>query len=114
VTGAQSEISSTAQARASAAAAVAKLPVGKISGAAALVAELQTAWQDSANSDQEYGKAAADFASGGCSGGAVKHDSNYQAAVSASGSTATAKETAASLWNQVMASYEPKISEDDL
>lgn len=114
VSGAESEITSTAQARASAAAAVAKLPVDKISGASALVADLQTAWQDSANSDQDYGKAAADFASGGCSKSAVKNDSNYQAAQSASGSTASAKETAANLWNQVMASYESKISENDL
>jgi len=114
VSGAESEINSTAQARASAAAAVAKLPVGKISGASALVADLQTAWQDSADSDQDYGKAAADFASGGCSAGAVKSDANYRAAQSASGSTASAKETAANLWNQVMASYESKISEGDL
>jgi hypothetical protein len=114
VSGAQSEIDSTAQARASAAAAVAKLPVGKISGAAALLTDLQTAWQDSANSDQEYSKAAADFASGGCSKSAVKSDANFQAAQSASGSTANAKDAAASLWNQVMASYEPKITQSDL
>jgi len=114
ITDAQSSINATAQARQSAATQVAKLPVDKISGAAALVSALQTAWQDSANSDQDYAKAAADFASGGCTAGAVKADANYRAAQSGSGSSASAKDTAASLWNQVMVSYESKIGESDL
>ena len=113
VADAQKEITSTYQARASAASSVATLPVGKISGASTLISDLQTAWQDSATSDQEYGKAASDVASN-CSKSAVQSDSNYQAAVNGSGDSARAKETAANEWNQVMANYEPKITEDDL
>jgi hypothetical protein len=111
---AQSEINTTAQARAAAAAQVAKLPVGKISGAGALITDLQTAWQDSANSDQDYAKAAGDFTGGGCTEGKVTSDSNYRAAAGGSSTSASAKTTAANLWNQVMANYEPKINEDDL
>jgi hypothetical protein len=114
VSDAQSQIATTYQARSAAVTKVATLPVGKISGAQTLIGDLRTAWQDSATSDQEYGKAAADFASGNCSAGGVKADANYQAAVSGSGASARAKETAASEWNQVMANYEPKINEDDL
>jgi hypothetical protein len=111
---AQSAINTTAQARSSAASQVAKLPVGKISGASALITDLQTAWQDSATSDQDYAKAAGDFAGGGCSEGKVTSDPNYQAAAGGSSTSASAKTTAANLWNQVMANYEPKINEDDL
>jgi len=114
VTDAKTKISATAQARQSSATQVAALPVGKINGAAALVSALQTAWQDSATSDQAYAKAASDFAGGGCSAAAVKADSNYQAAQSESGSTASAKSAAAKLWNSVMTNYEPSISESDL
>jgi hypothetical protein len=114
ISDAKSEIGSTAQARATAASQVAALPVGKLSGGAALVSALQTAWQDSANSDQDYAKAAADFASGNCSGSAVKADANYRAAQSDSGTSEQAKISAATEWNTVMANYEPKITENDL
>ena len=114
IAGAQSEITATANARAAAAAQVAKLPVDKISGATGLTSALQTAWQDSANSDQDYAKAAADFANGGCTAASVKADPNYVAAQGGSGNSASEKEKAATLWNTVMASYESKITESDL
>jgi hypothetical protein len=114
IAGAQSQISSTASARQAAATQVAQLPVGKISGASALVTALQKAWQDSANSDANYAKAAQDFANGGCSKNAVEKDSYYKAAQSGSGTSATDKSTAAGLWNSVMSAYEPSIGESDL
>ena len=114
ISGAQSEINSTAQARASAVTQVAALPVTKISGGASVVSALKAAWQDSATSDQDYAKAASDFASGQCSEKAVKADSNYQAAVNGSGTSESAKVSAASVWDSVMSKYEPSISESDL
>jgi hypothetical protein len=114
ISDAKSEIGSTAQARATAASQVAALPVGKITGGASLVSALQTAWQDSANSDQDYAKAAADFTSGSCSESAVKADSNYRQAQSDSGTSEQAKISAAQTWDSVMSKYEPSITENDL
>jgi hypothetical protein len=114
IAAAQTQIDSTAQARQSAATQVAQYPVGKISGASELVSALQKAWQDSADSDKNYGLAAKDFANGGCSKSAVEKDSYYQAAQSGSGTSATDKATAAGLWNTVMSKYEPSIGESDL
>ena len=114
ISGAQSEIGSTAQARASSVTQVAALPVNKISGGASVVSALKAAWQDSATSDQDYAKAAADFASGNCTQKAVKADANYEAAVNGSGSSEAAKVSAASTWNSVMSKYEPQIGESDL
>jgi hypothetical protein len=114
ISDAKSEIGSTAQARATAATQVAALPVSKITGGASLVSALQSAWQDSANSDQDYAKAAADFTSGGCSESAVKADSNYRQAQSDSGTSEEAKISAAKLWDSVMSNYESSITENDL
>jgi len=114
ISAAQSQIQTTANARQAAATKVAQLPVDKISGAKELVSALHQAWQDSANSDENYAKAAQDFASGGCSKGAVDKDSYYQAAQSGSGTSATDKATAAGLWNTVMSKYEPSIGGSDL
>jgi hypothetical protein len=108
------ELNSTAAARASAAKQVAALPVGKISGGSAVTAALQAAWQASAASDQGYAKAAADFASGGCSASAVNADPNYRQASSDSTPSDNAKSAAASLWNSDMTKYEPNITSDDL
>lgn len=115
IAAAQSQINSTAQARQNAANQVATMPADKISGGSSLAGALKQAWQDSASSDANYAKAAADFASGGCSKKAVTDDANYQAATSGSGTSATDKATAASLWNTVMSKYnEPSITENDL
>ena len=111
---ASTEINATAKARAAAAAQVATLPVNKISGGASVISALQTAWQDSATSDEDFAKVASDFASGSCTKSAVRADSNYQAAASASNTAGSAKSTAADAWNQVMANYESKVSESDL
>ena len=108
------ELNTTAAARASAAKQVAALPVGKISGGAAVTAALQAAWQASAASDQGYAKAAADFAGGGCSASAVNADPNYRQASSDSTPSDNAKSAAASLWNSDMTKYEPDITSDDL
>lgn len=115
VSAATSAINSTATARASAAKQVAALPVSKISGGSSVTAALQTAWQASATSDQEYAKAAADFANGGCTASAVTSDANYREA-SGSGSSASdnAKDAAASLWDSDMTKYEPSITSGDL
>ncbi|HET9173491.1 MAG TPA: hypothetical protein VFN97_28930 [Actinospica sp.] len=107
---AQSQINSTAQARSSAASQVATLPVDKISGASQVISALQKAWQDSATSDADYAKAAADFANGGCSSGALKKDSNYKQAEDTSSSAD--KKNAADLWNSIMTKYEPAIASD--
>jgi hypothetical protein len=109
---AQSQLNTTATARQNAATKVATLPVDKISGASAVLTALQKGWQDSATSDADYAKAAADFASGGCSESKLKKDANYQAAQDTS-STAD-KNTAANLWNSIMTKYEPSVSGDDL
>lgn len=115
VSGLQSEINTTAQARQSQATQVAKLDVSKIPNAAALISKLEAAWSDSANSDGAYAKVAGDFASGGsCSEGAVKADSNYSAARSESNAASAAKYDAAQQWNSAMASYEPQITMNDL
>jgi hypothetical protein len=114
ISAAQSQINQTAQARANAASQVAQLPVDKISGGTALINALQKAWQDSAASDENYAKAAADFANGGCSKSAVDKDANYKAATSGSGTSASDKSKAADLWNSVMSNYEPSITESDL
>ena len=111
---ATTEINATATARAAAASQVASLPVSKISGGSSVISALQTAWQDSAASDQDYAKAAADFSSGSCSAKKVEADANYQAAVGGSGTSESAKESAASLWNQDMGKYEPNVSAGDL
>jgi hypothetical protein len=111
---ATSEINTTAAARASAASQVAALPVGKISGGSAVTAALRTAWQASAASDQAYAKAAADFASGGCTASAVDADPNYRQASSDATPSDNAKSAAASLWNSDMTKYEPSITSDDL
>ena len=111
---AQSQIQKTASARQAAATKVGQLPVDKISGGSGLASALQKAWQDSADSDNNYLKAAQDFANGGCSKGAVDKDSYYQAAQNGSGTSATDKSTAADLWNSVMSKYEPSIGESDL
>ena len=108
----QSEITTTAQNRQSAATQVAKLPVDKISGGASLASALQKAWQDSADSDNDYAKAASDFANGGCSKSALRSDANYQAA--SAGNTNEDKQAAATQWNTVMANYEPSITKYDL
>jgi hypothetical protein len=112
VSGLESQINTTAQARQNAANKVATLAVDKISGASAVLSALQKGWQDSATSDANYAKAAADFASGGCSKGALRNDANYQAALDSSSSAD--KKSAAKLWNSVMTSYEPSITESDL
>ena len=114
ISSATTEINATATARAAAAAKVATLPVSKISGGSSVVSALQAAWQDSATSDQDYAKAAADFASGSCSEKKVEDDANYQAAVGGSGTSESAKNNAATVWNQVMANYESKVSPTDL
>ena len=107
---ATSEIGATENARSSAAAQVAALPVGKISGGSSVTAALQAAWQASANSDQDYAKAAADFKSGSCSASAVKADPNYQAAVNSSTASDNAKDAASNLWDKDMTQYEPSVS----
>jgi hypothetical protein len=114
ISAAQAQISQTAQARQNAATSVTELPVDKISGAANLVSALHQAWQDSATSDSNYEKAASDFANGGCSKSAVDRDANYQAAQNGSGTSGTDKSAAATLWNSVMANYEPSIGASDL
>ena len=111
---ATTEINATATARAAAAAQVAALPVSKISGGSSVISALQTAWQDSAASDQDYAKAAADFSSGSCSAKKVEADANYQAAVGGSSTSESAKRTAADLWNQDMGKYESNVSAGDL
>jgi hypothetical protein len=114
ISAAQSQIQTTANARQAAATKVAQLPVDKISGASSLVSALHKAWQDSADSDNNYLKAAQDFASGSCSKSAVDKDSSYQAAQNGSGTSASDKSTAADLWNSVMSKYEPSIGGSDL
>lgn len=114
IAAAQSQIQTTAQARQNAATQVTTLPVDKISGAQGLTSALQKAWQDSANSDNNYLKAAQDFAGGGCSKNAVEKDASYQSAQNGSGTSASDKSAAAELWNSVMSKYEPSIGGSDL
>lgn len=112
ISSAQSDIGNAVSGRQAALASLGTLEVGKISGGAELVADLRTAWTYSYNSDNDYAKAAADFAGGAtCSKSAVQQDPNFEAADSGSGDSSRAKETAAQLWNQVMPAYgKPEIS----
>lgn len=111
----QAEINTTAQGRQQQADQVAKLDVSKISGGAALVSALHTAWADSAKSDAEYAKAAGDFANGGCTKDAVRADPNFKDAVQVSNHVTGEKSGAVTQWNNIMTNYGlPKISQDDL
>lgn len=110
----QGEITNTAQARQSQADQVAKLDVSKITGGAALVSDLHAAWADSAASDADYAKAAADVASN-CTKAAVKGDANYQQASQSSTKVTNEKHDAVSKWNDTMTNYgQPSISQSDL
>jgi len=110
----QAEITATAQNRQTQADKVATLDVSKISGGAAVTSALNKAWTDSATSDADYAKAAADLA-GSCSKSAVKHNPDDLNAVQGSNKASTEKDNAADLWNQTMTNYgQPQISESDL
>ena len=116
ISSAQSDIDTAVSGRKAALDSLAKLEVGKIDNGAELVADLKTAWTYSYDSDNDYAKAAADFAGGAsCTKSAVQHDANFQAADSTSGDSSRAKATAADLWNQIMPNYnEPKITSAQL
>ena len=110
----QTEITQTTQKRQTQADQVAKLDVSKITGGGAVVSALNKAWSDSASSDADYAKAAADLA-GSCTKSAVRSDSNYAAAQPLSNQASTEKDNAADLWNQTMPKYgQSRISESDL
>ncbi|HEX4788254.1 MAG TPA: hypothetical protein VH372_07310 [Actinospica sp.] len=114
VSGLQARITDTAQSRQAQADQVAKLDVSKISGGAALVSALNSAWSDSASSDADFAKTAGDVA-GSCSKSAVRNDPNYAAAGQGSNQATQEKSSAVKLWNQTMTNYgQPEISQGDL
>lgn len=110
----EGEITNTVQARQAQADQVSKLDVSKIQGGAALASALHAAWADSAASDADYAKAAADVASS-CTKAAVRADTNYQQASKSSSKVTNEKSDAVSKWNSTMTNYgQPKISQSDL
>lgn len=112
--GAQSTLTTTAQKRQAQADGVAKLDVSKITDGAQLVAQLQAAWNASAQYDNAFAQVAGDMQSGTCKTSAVKKDSNYKTASQAASAADTAKSSAANLWNTNVAPLEPQVTEAKL
>ncbi len=113
IASAQSDIGNAVTGRKAELTALGQLDVSKITNGSELAADLKAAWTLSYESDNDYAKAAADFAGGAtCTKSAVEHDANFQAADN--GST-SAKDTAAGPWNQIMPAYgKPKITNQQL
>jgi hypothetical protein len=86
-------------------------PVDALPNGVALRAAMTTALNDSVDADHHFEAWLAGItAAGGCSGQAP-HDTNWQAAEASSNAATGAKQTFATLWNPVAATYSlPKVT----